>query len=74
MANLTIPIRSYLEDLETNWNPNNTGSEMPQFKEATEDNTPMYFNLTNGDAIIGFFELWHLSTRVVWVGSIYQYK
>ena len=26
---------------------------MPQFKEATEDNTPMYFNLTNGDAIIG---------------------
>jgi len=53
MANLTIPIRSYLEDLETNWNPNNTDSTMPQFKEATEDNTPMYFNLTNGDAIIG---------------------
>jgi hypothetical protein len=53
MANLTIPIRSYLEDLETNWNPNNTGSEMPQFKEATEDNTAIYFNLTNGDVVIG---------------------
>tara|TARA_R110000823_G_scaffold288449_1_gene406608 strand:+ start:1114 stop:1554 length:441 start_codon:yes stop_codon:yes gene_type:complete len=53
MADIAIPIRSYLTDLETNINPNNIGSNMPVFKEATEDNTTMYFNLTNGDHIIG---------------------
>ena len=53
MANLVIPIRSYLDDLKDNWNSINTDSTIPNFKEATEDNTTMYFNLTNGDAIIG---------------------
>ena len=53
MADLTIPIRSYLEDLESNMDISLIGGEMPQFKEATEDNTPIYFNLVYGDSIIG---------------------
>lgn len=53
MADLAIPIRSYLTDLETNYNPVNVDSSLPRFIEATEDNEPIYFNLTAGDAIVG---------------------
>ena len=53
MADLALPVRDYLEDLEAQFTPTNTGSEMPKFLEATEDNKPIYFNLTAGDTIVG---------------------
>jgi hypothetical protein len=53
MADLPIPIRDYLTDLEAEFNTTNTGNERPQFLEATEDNKPIYFNLTAGDTIVG---------------------
>ena len=53
MADFSIPIRDYLTDLAAEFNTTNTGNELPQFLEATEDNKPVYFNLTAGDTIVG---------------------
>jgi hypothetical protein len=53
MADLSVPIRDYLTDLAAQFDTTNTGSELPKFLEATEDNKPIYFNLTAGDTIVG---------------------
>jgi hypothetical protein len=53
MADFSIPIREYLTDLSEQFVTTSTGGEMPKFLEATEDNKPIYFNLTAGDTIVG---------------------